>query len=51
MTTMMRWVALFLAQGLATRGPDPTHAARAVLFTLSAEGAERVRTQLETELG
>lgn len=48
MTTMMRWMAQFLAHGLAERRPDPTHA-RGVLFALSADGAERVRRQLIAE--
>lgn len=49
MTTMMRWLDLFLAHGLAERRPAPDHA-RGVLFTLTPEGAERVRRQLNAEL-
>jgi len=48
MTTMMRWVELFISCGFAERRPDPAHA-RAVLLALSAEGAERVRRQLIAE--
>lgn len=50
MTTMMRWMELFLAHGLAERRADPKHP-RGVLFALSADGAERVRRQLTAEEG
>lgn len=48
MTTMVRWMELLLANGLAERRPDPARA-RGVLFALSAHGAERVRQQLIAE--
>lgn len=48
MTTMKRWMALLLGQGLAERRPDPAHS-QGVLVALSAEGAERVRRQLIAE--
>jgi hypothetical protein len=48
MTTTMRWMGLFLANGLAERRPDPGHL-RGVLFALSADGAKRVREQLIAE--
>ena len=49
MTTMLRWTHLFVAHGLAERRADATHA-RGVLYALTAEGAERVRRQLEAEV-
>lgn len=48
MTTTMRWIGLFLDNGLAERRPDPGRE-RGVLFALSADGAERVREQLIAE--
>jgi len=48
MTTMMRWMELFIAHGVAERRSDSGHA-RGVLFALSADGAERVRRQLIAE--
>jgi DNA-binding MarR family transcriptional regulator len=48
MTTVMRWMRLFLDNGLAERRPDPARA-RGVLFALSADGAERIRQQLIAE--
>jgi hypothetical protein len=41
---------MFVAHGLAERPPDATHA-RGVLFALTAEGAARVRRQIEMERG
>jgi len=49
LTTLMRWMDLLVARGLAERRPDPVHK-RGVLFALSTEGAERVRRQLGTEV-
>ena len=48
LTTLMRWMDLLVARGLAERRPDPVHK-RGVLFALSMEGAERVQRQLEAE--
>ena len=49
MTTMLRWVELFVAFGLVDRRPDPGRA-RAVLLALSGDGAERIRRQLHAEM-
>jgi DNA-binding MarR family transcriptional regulator len=48
LTTLMRWMEVLVARGLAERRPDPVHK-RGVLFALSAKGAERVGRQLEKE--
>lgn len=49
MTTMMRWLAPFLAHGLAERRPDPNHG-RGVLITVTADGAKRIGRQLKEEM-
>ena len=49
MTTMMRWVDLFLAHGLVDRRPDAGRR-KGVLLMLSGDGAERVRRQLYREV-
>lgn len=48
LTTLMRWMELLVARGLAERRPDPVHK-RGVLFALSAKGAERVGRQFGAE--
>jgi DNA-binding MarR family transcriptional regulator len=46
----VRWTERFLARGLVERRADRKDA-RGVLFALTADGAERVRRQLEAEKG
>ena len=49
MTTMMRWVELFVAHGLAERRPDLMRR-NGVLLALSGDGAERIQRQLHAEM-
>lgn len=49
MTTMMRWVELFVAHGLVDRRPDASRR-KGVLLGLSRDGAGRVRRQLHREV-